>query len=687
METQPTRGKLGRKPRSIYVYSLGLAFNPGLRRVLRALGYRVRVGVPVQPDAEVAVWGRKPTSERGIKIARMCRRNLLTLEDGFLRSVLAGRAKGPPLGVIFDRTGLYVDGFGPSDLQTCIEASRVLSDEAIAQSQDGLERLRALRVSKYNQFDPAQNRDLPDRFVLVIDQVVEDTSVLYGGANHETFRIMLETARQHHGDLPVLIKRHPDAARGRKRGYFDDVTSATDMLLSSDNSNPWDLFDRAVAVYTVSSQLGMEAIFAGHRPHVFGGPFYAGRGLTHDHSPGQVARPPVSPAMLYHAAYRCYTRYFDPYFNVETDDIRTSFTLAAGARHAALGGASVFWDMRLWKRPFLRRYLSRGKARFLKDRDAALRVARNKGRAVFAWAGKIDATDRKAAGAAGVPLIAVEDGFLRSRGLGATLVTPVSLCIDRTGIYFDATRASDCEAMISASVDLPDILQDRALSVRERIVSAGLSKYNLDARSNLPDFPSGKEIILVPGQVEDDASIRLGCFGIRDNQALLRAVRRDFPNATLVYKPHPDVAAGLRDGKIADPDGCADIVTDVEDIAALFPHIDRVATMTSLSGFEAMLRDVPVTCYGVPFYAGWGLTDDRVETPERRNARPSLDQLVHAVLIDYPYYWDPVTQQPCAIETILDRFERGQFGRAGGAFNRVLSKAQGALISFGPFWR
>ena len=46
--------------------------------------------------------------------------------------------------------------------------------------------------------------------------------------------------------------------------------------------SPWKLLEGAIAVYTVSSQLGFEAILAGHRPRVFGQPFYAGWGLTRD---------------------------------------------------------------------------------------------------------------------------------------------------------------------------------------------------------------------------------------------------------------------------------------------------------------------------------------------------------------------------------------------------------------------
>ena len=56
----------------------------------------------------------------------------------------------------------------------------------------------------------------------------------------------------------------------------------------------------------------------------------------------------------------------------------------------------------------------------------------------------------------------------------------------------------------------------------------------------------GEKVILVPGQVPSDASIRLGCQDIRTNSQLLKIVRRNNPDSYIVYKPHPDVVAGLR---------------------------------------------------------------------------------------------------------------------------------------------
>lgn len=108
--------------------------------------------------------------------------------------------------------------------------------------------------------------------------------------------------------------------------------------------------------------------------------------------------------------------------------------------------------------------------------------------------------------------------------------------------------------------------------------------------------------------------------------------------------------------------------------------------MTSLLGFEALIRGKPVTCLGAPFYSGWGLTRDLGTVPTRRQARPSLMALVHAVLIDYPRYFDPVTKQPCPPEVVIDRLATGE-GPAPSATNRALAKLQGMMASYSWLWR
>ena len=122
------------------------------------------------------------------------------------------------------------------------------------------------------------------------------------------------------------------------------------------------------------------------------------------------------------------------------------------------------------------------------------------------------------------------------------------------------------------------------------------------------------------------------------------------------------------------------------DPAALLAAVDEVWTMTSLMGFEALLRGVPVTTTGAPFYAGWGLTRDLGEVPERRRARPALAGLVHAALIDYPRYIDPVTGHPCPAELAADRLAAGPVPHPGPA-NRLLARLQGVMASAPPLWR
>ena len=121
---------------------------------------------------------------------------------------------------------------------------------------------------------------------------------------------------------------------------------------------------------------------------------------------------------------------------------------------------------------------------------------------------------------------------------------------------------------------------------------------------SLPDLPEGHRI-LVPGQVEDDASIRLGAGEVRRNLDLLRAARTAHPQAQLIYKPHPDVEAGLRPGAISPAEIAAlgASLASNADPVALIEACDRVITITSLLGFEALLRGKPVTCLGAPFYA------------------------------------------------------------------------------------
>lgn len=672
----------------VFGFSLTFARNAALRRILASAGAPVRFGWPSRKD-RVLVWGRANTASRGLTVARKTGAGVITAEDGFLRSVKTGRQGAVAHSVILDEQGIYFETAKPNDLRDTLTKGPMLTEQQTKDAQEYIAFLRENHLSKYNDFQ-TQCSDLQSDFVLLIDQTRYDASIIGAGADEGTFQQMLDAALAENPDATIVIKTHPETHAARRRGYFDANDAADRVILLRDAVSPWTLMAKAQKVYCVSSTLGMEAILAGHRPVVFGAAFYCGLGLTDDRHSATQPLGLRSVEQLFHAAYIQYCHWYDPFTDTASDVMGVARTLAAQANFARKHRApQVFVGMRLWKRGFLRRFF-RNAAKaplFIDDPTKAIAAATRDGADVLVWSGK--ETEELAQGCAdkGLTVYRVEDGFLRSAGLGAALTEPVSLALDDLGIYYDPTRESRLERLIACSVGLPEAALRRAAHIRERMVSLKLSKYNLTAGAS--DLPAGRHTVLIPGQVEDDQSILKGAGAVRTNLGLVQATRAAFPDSHLIYKPHPDVMAGLRNGGAAMTEiaQVADQILPDADIATLLDHVDCVSTITSLTGFEALLRGKTVVCFGAPFYAGWGLTEDRGEVPDRRVARPSLDGLIHAALVDYPCYWDPVTSSPCTVETILDRFAQGQVQRTGRGSIRWLAKAQGLFASYAHLWR
>ncbi len=324
---------------------------------------------------------------------------------------------------------------------------------------------------------------------------------------------------------------------------------------------------------------------------------------------------------------------------------------------------SVLVGMSRWKRPGLDA-LTRGPhgpPRHAMAAPAAVALARPLGAWVAAWATRMPESLPGLCAEAGLPLARIEDGFLRSVGLGASFQPGASIVVDERGIYYDPRRTSDL-AHILATTDFSPDLVARAARLREAVVARRLSKYNVGlAADAVADWPRDRAIVLVPGQVEDDASVMHGSPDVRSNRALLTAARARHPDAFLLYKPHPDVEAGFRTGRIP-PDEVATLADRVVgglSIVDLLDRVDHVETMTSLAGFEALIRGRTVGVHGRPFYSGWGLTDDLAPGADRHR-RLALDELVAGALLVYPRYLDPVAMKPCTPEHLLDRLSEAR---------------------------
>ncbi|WP_099045681.1 capsular polysaccharide biosynthesis protein [Ruegeria profundi] len=604
--------------------SMDLAQHPTLRGLLGfAPAFHSRL---LTSSAKTYIgWGRKWSGRRAVAIAAQKGAEFTLLEDGFLRSV--GR-RASSLSLVFDDLGIYYDASAPSRLEVLIPKTITTKQEARAKRLVAL--WREHRLSKYNEARDYEGR-LPESYVLVVDQVARDLSIRYGEADRAAFARMLRAALAEHPRRDVIVKLHPDALNRSGFSHFDvaELRAMPRVQVIAENCHVSKLIERAEVVYAVTSQVGFEALMWGKPVRCFGMPFYAGWGLTRDELPPPERRSKATLEQLVHAALIRYPRYLHPETKqpCEAEDVMAHIGLQRQLRQR-FPGTVYAYGFSPRKRGILQR--------FMQGSDV---VSAPNPRDIPADCTVVMWGETKPDGLPPTSrILRVEDGFLRSSGLGAELVPPISWALDDQGIYYDPTRLSRLETLLQCT-SFDDSLIARARELRYNLLSNRITKYNLSGSATWRKPASAARVILVPGQVENDASIRCGGGETRTNLRLLELVRAANPDAHIVYKPHPDVVAGLRrsgEDEAGAKQFCNEIVSS-GDMAGLLDQVDEVHTISSLSGFEALLRGLSVTCYGSPFYAGWGLTQDRCAIP-RRTRKLSLDQLVAGALIAYPTY-------------------------------------------------
>lgn len=618
-------------------------------------------------------WGLKRLGRKAARKAAKTGKPYFAMEDAFLRSVGLGKNGATPIGLILDKTGIYYNANAPCDLEDWLNTP--LNDGCRARGADIIERLRATRVSKYNldiAEAPAETRT--GKHVVIFDQTAGDASLRFGAdAAYEPFDAMLRFACEHFPDCTLWVKTHPDVAAGRARSggaaalkRFPDAP----FRLLTDPVNAGALAERCEAVLTVSSQAGFEALLTGAEVHCFGRPFYAGYGLTADHGPdvggaSSRRRKDLRLDELAYAALAGYAHYRDPFSGRSIAAEEAIETLAyIRDRYAERRRPLHCIGFSGWKHSFTRRCIGSPFAPtvFHGGLASAASAAAKDGGAVVLWASK---EKKLLAGQPElppyVPLYRVEDGFLRSAGLGSALLPGCSLSLDTSGIYYDASRPSDLEYMLNGA-DVSDEERDYAASLADRMITGRISKYGTGNEGELfsPPAEARGNIHLVIGQVEDDASVLSAPEeSVRDNSALVREVRAAYPGALLLYRPHPDVTAGYRKGTVEnallEETGAADVRGYA--LSGLLRAADHVHTISSFAGFEALCYGKRVHTYGAPFYAGWGLTRDRVRFPRRMRAR-TPEELIYITLEAYPCYADPVSGYPCNADVILSRLAK-----------------------------
>ncbi|MCJ2044394.1 capsular biosynthesis protein [Methylobacterium sp. J-078] len=505
-------------------------------------------------------------------------------------------------------------------------------DAPFGESPVDLAALRALRVFGRNRFGRLDAKAVSD----LLGGLVAPSLVLVEDS-------LARSPARLGGYLQAVARRFPDedfvVAGSEGCPAFLKVPSPR-LRIVSRPVDPWALFPRVRRVLVSDWAFACEARLTDVEVVCLDG----------------TEAPPA--AELARRRYGAGLHYFDPWTQAPIPFVECLDRVAwLRDRFAENDRPTVLVGISRWKRPALDVFM-RGPygdpVHTMTAEDAVADALLRQGR-ILAWATRMPERLPTLCAEEGIPLARMEDGFLRSVGLGASLQPGASIVVDDRGIYYDPRTESRLALILRDTTFTPEVVA-RARALRESVVARRLSKYNVGLTGDAGTWPTDRRIVLVPGQVEDDASVMHGSPVVRSNRALLQAARTRNPHAFLLYKPHPDVEAGFRPGAIPEDEalGLADRIVGGLSIVDLLDRAHHVETMTSLAGFEALIRGLTVAVHGRPFYAGWGLSEDLAPGADR-GRRLALDELVAGTLLLYPLYLDPVAMKPCSAEQLLDR--------------------------------
>ncbi len=580
-------------------------------------------------------WGMK----RSGKYLRKNKLNkLVFIEDGFIHS-FGIKKKKIPLTICYDNNGIYYDCESDNDLKNFYKEK--LSQKNAYRAKNIVKLWKEYSISKYNF--PSFIEPPSSPYILLIDQTFGDLSLDYGDANEESFERMFEFATNNWPDHKIVIKIHPDVINQKKKGCIDSsYYLKKNVIVLGDIGQINRLIEHSTAVCVVTSQVGFEALIYKKEVHVFGRPFYSGLGLTFDHNKNnEKVEKHFSLEQLVFSSLVKYQICFDPRTkkNCEIEEIMKFIHYSRES--------SKFFPQELeainltpWKARQINRFVYPVTGKKVK----CFKRFKSRMKNIIVW-GKNTRLENHISKVDN--FISVEDGFIRSVGLGGDLFPPLSLLFDKKGIHYDASKLSDLEDLLQNShINYSEKM--RAKKILNLIIKLKISKYNLkiNKKIDLPENAINKEIIGVLGQVESDNSI---IYGVPDNTiqktnfALVEKVRKDYPDAFIIYKPHPDTESGLRAKGQRDSDirDYADLIAYKTSLEDLFNKVDKIAVFTSLGGFEALIRGISVITYGLPFYSGWGLTEDKLNNhiwAKRRKRRLTIEELTFISLIKYPFY-------------------------------------------------
>lgn len=264
----------------------------------------------------------------------------------------------------------------------------------------------------------------------------------------------------------------------------------------------------------------------------------------------------------------------------------------------------------------------------------------------------------------GCPVVYLEDGFIRSHGIGLSGEPGLSIIIDDLTPYYDATQASRLETFLASNKLVSKKIQTYCQNCIERIIKHKISKYNDAPRHKLQIGRHDRKKLLIVDQRYNDMSVTYGLANSQTFEDMLSDAINYYHDWDIIIKQHPDSIKGGKSSyfnteRLSFAKEMNNIFIIDYDINpySLLELIDEVFVCTSQLGFEACMVEKKVHCYGMPFYAGWGITEDKLKIP-RRNKKRNIFEIFYFSYIKLSRYIDPRTNELCSLEHIIDYFKQ-----------------------------
>lgn len=226
--------------------------------------------------------------------------------------------------------------------------------------------------------------------------------------------------------------------------------------------------------------------------------------------------------------------------------------------------------------------------------------------------------------------------------------------VDDLGYPFDSRQPSRLERMLNdPAFAITQAQRARARSLIERIVREKVTRYNIGPAPLAGAFDARPGSVLVAMQASNAAVVEFAGGVEGSLEAMTLAACAENRGASVYLRHDPDVPADQRPTFERYVHRNLSVVADEVPLPFLLDGCDTVYTLSSEIGFEALVRGKRVVTFGQPFYAGWGLTEDR-NPVGRRTASRTIEEIFHAVCIELSVYVDPSTGTLVEMERMLD---------------------------------